>query len=577
MSPSTPGMPDRAADAMRDARLDDFRPLTPAEDAVLAGLSSGAFDKIGDGRCPDSAAPDRVVRAELLRFLLLGGEDGFRPHEKGIRVSGAWISGVLDLEGCRIPLIIALRNCVMEFAPVLSAAIIDSVQFDGSSLPGLQADGLEVRGGISLVGATVSGAIAMPGCRLGASLRCDGATLVSTDGAALDADAIVARSVLLRGATVTGGISLFGARLGMDFNVSGSTLTQPEGIAINADGINVQGNVLFRTCVVTGEIRMIGAHVAGDMDFTGSKLENPGKDALQVNRALIEGGFFLRQGASVSGTLDMTGASVGTFHDEVACWPGKGDILLNRCLYNAFIDESVDAESRIEWLSRQSPERWGQDFWPQPYEQLATVFQGMGHDDDAREVLIAKERLQRRARRTRAENPVWRGLLWVKDAILAVTVRYGRQPLVAFVWLLFFWGLGVLVFGFAEGRGAFKPASAVVIRSPEWTLCAIDTTQERFLNASQQLTRGRAAPGQSQLACFHQQHEAASYPRFNPWMYSLDILFPVLEIDQKLFWRPDQTKDWGGMAIIYFYIESVLGWALSLLALAGFSGLVKSK
>lgn len=562
---------------MSAVSLADFQPLNPAEASIIDGLSSGAFDRIGDGRRPESPAPDRIVRGEFLRFLLLGGEEGFRPHEKGVQISGAWISGVLDLEGCRVPMVIALRHCALASTPVLSAAIIDSVQFDSSSLPGLLADGLEVRGGVSLIGATVSGAIVMPGCRLGASLRCDGATLICSNKTVLDADALVARSVLLRGATIDGGVSLFGARLGMDFNASASKLTHPEGVVINAEGIEVKGSVHLRSCDVQGEVRMTGAHITGDFDLTGTNLFNPGRDALQVKRTLIEGGFFLRDEAAVTGTVDLTGATIGAFHDELACWPGSGDILLNRCLYSAFMGGSVDAESRIEWLSRQSPERWDQDFWPQPYEQLANVFLNMGHDEDSRAVLIAKEKLQRRARRERAKNPVFRSILWLKDATLGITLRYGRQPLVALIWLMFFWAVGVGVFGFAESRHAFKPASAVVLRSPEWTMCSIDTTQERFLSASQQLVRGRAAPGQSQLECFREQQEAFSYPRFNVWMYSLDNLFQLMELDQKSFWRPDQNKPWGGMAIAYFYFQTIVGWVLSLLAVAGFSGLVKSR
>ncbi|MNL74764.1 hypothetical protein D3C87_2004470 [compost metagenome] len=59
-------------------------------------------------------------------------------------------------------------------------------------------------------------------------------------------------------------------------------------------------------------------------------------------------------------------------------------------------------------------------------------------------------------------------------------------------------------------------------------------------------------------------------------MYSLDTLLPVLDMGQRSFWRPNPTKPGGRVAINYFYFHSVVGWALSLLAVAGFSGLVKS-
>ena len=81
----------------------------------------------------------------------------------------------------------------------------------------------------------------------------------------------------------------------------------------------------------------------------------------------------------------------------------------------------------------------------------------MGHEEDARTVLIAKEGLQRRARRARSANPLMRGLMAVADGILKVTLAYGRQPFLAIVWLLFFWAVGVAIFGTAESLGAFRP------------------------------------------------------------------------------------------------------------------------
>jgi hypothetical protein len=201
----------------------------------------------------------------------------------------------------------------------------------------------------------------------------------------------------------------------------------------------------------------------------------------------------------------------------------------------------------------------------------------MGHDEEARAVLIAKERVQRRARRQRETNPVWRVLLTISDAVLAVTVLYGRQPLLAFAWLILFWLLGVAIFGEALERSALKPNSAVVLRSTEWILCGVPQSETRFLVGVRQDLPGLAEPGQTQLACFLTRPEAVSYPAFNPWMYSLETLFPVLEIDQKTFWRPDPAKQWGVFALIFFYFQSTVGWILSLLAVAGFSGLVKSR
>jgi hypothetical protein len=556
--------------------LASFEPLLPAERAIVAELARGDFDRLGDGRRPEVADPDRVIRADLLRFLLLGGDATTRPHEKGVRVSGGWISGLLDLEGCRIPRDIGLKDCHFEAGPVLRSAIIDSLFLDGSTLPGLYADRLEARGGLTLRGSVVKGEIRLAGASIGGAVECDGLTLERPGTVVLAAGGLSANGVHLRGASVRGGIDLSGARLVAGIEGQGLVLAHPEAVALNADSIDTGSNVVLRRASITGEVRLLGALVKGDLDCLGATFSNPGGNALDLGRADIEGGFLLRGDAAVQGVLDMTGARIGTLHDEPSAWPGKGDLLLNRCIYSGFIDGPVDAETRLDWLARQSPERWGEDFWPQPYEQLATVFREMGHDEDARSVLIEKERLQRAARRARTENPVWRNVLAAKDWMLGITLGYGRQPLLAFVWLALFWLVGVAVFANANAVGAMKPNSPVILRSAEWTACRLETGNQVQLLGTEQPLLGRAAKGQNQLDCFRAQFEALSYPEFNAWMYSLDTLFPVLEIGQRGYWRPDPAQPWGGMTIGYFYFESVVGWALSLLAVAGFSGLVKS-
>ena len=319
----------------------------------------------------------------------------------------------------------------------------------------------------------------------------------------------------MRGADVRGGINFSGVRLGGDLNAVGARIERPGEVALNGDAIVAGGDLAMRGATIVGETRLMGARFGGDIDCTSATLSQPGGHALRLNRAIVDGAFFLRQGASVEGTLDLTATSIGAIDDEQSSWPQAGDLLLNRCQYGAFIGGPVDAASRLDWLSRQTPERWSADFWPQPYEQLSTVLREMGHDEDARAVLITKERLQRRARRARARNPALRLALTTTDGILAVTLRYGRQPLLALLWLILFWAIGTGVFAFAQKNGAIKPNSPVILRSLEWTMCGLQQTDSRYIPSSGQTFAGRAATGENQLTCFLNQPEAASYPEFN--------------------------------------------------------------
>ncbi|MFO1146816.1 MAG: hypothetical protein U1E62_00460 [Alsobacter sp.] len=553
-----------------------FEPLLPAERLIVAELRHGDFDRLGDGSRPSEPRDERVVRAEFLRFLLLGGAGETRPHEKGVRVSGAWIEGVLDLEGCRVPRDIGLKDCRFTAVPLLRSAIIDNLFLDGSVLPGLDADRLEARGGLTLRGAEVAGTVRLETARIGGLVEIDGAVLAEPDGLVLAGRGLRAEGLTLRGAQCKGGIDLKNARLETGVEAQGLTLESRSGAALDGDSLEAGGNIVLRRATVSGEIRLPGLAARGDLDISGASIVHGGATALDLERAVVEGGFLLREATRIEGVLDLTGARLGTLHDTYEAWPERGDLLLNRCIYGAIIDGPVDAAGRLAWLARQDPARWGEDFWPQPYEQLAAVFREMGHDEDARRVLVKKERLQRRARRARAGSPLWQGLLVAKDGLLRVTVGYGRQPLLAFLWLAVFWLAGVAVFANAERAGAMKPNSAVILRSPEWTGCSLQRGVNQPIPGSDTPVQGRALPGQSQLDCYRSQFEALSYPELNVWMYSLDTLFPVLELGQRSYWRPDTLQAWGRFTIGYYYFELIVGWALSLLAVAGFSGLVRS-
>ena len=144
-----------------------------------------------------------------------------------------------------------------------------------------------------------------------------------------------------------------------------------------------------------------------------------------------------------------------------------------------------------------------------------------------------------------------------------MTVRYGRQPLLAFGWLLALWIIGIGVFGKAQQYDAIKPNDVRILRSAEWADCAP--------------TRPRNKQ-ESHLDCFLRQPEAASYPRFNPAIYSADTLLPIVALEMQSFWIPDDRKGALGEAARYFlWFQIAMGWGLSLLAVAGFSGLIKSE
>lgn len=554
-----------------------FGPFGPAEIALIDGLGSGMLDRLGSGGLPEAGDLTRRVRAELIRFLLLGGEGAPRMHEKGLRLSGAWIVGALDLEGCRVPRDIGLLDCRFDARPVLLSAIIDTLSFDGSDLPGLLANRLDARGDLLFRAATLRDTVELRGARVGGDLVFDGANLDGpADGNALVALRISVRGgVLFRGAAVRRGITLRGGRIGGDLDLTGARIARAEGTAVEASSVQVEGDVTLRRAEITGALAMLTARVGGDVDLTGATVSAPGAVAVDLGRTSVAGAFFLTDGAKVTGTLSLDGASLGAIVDDPASWSAPGDLRLNRCLYGAFLNSVTGARERLDWLARQSPERWGEDFWPQPYEQLALVLGAMGHDEDRRRVLVRKELLSRRARRRRA-GPLARPLLFAGDLILGVTTGFGRLPLLAIVWIFVLWASGTMLYGWLETVSALRPNSVVVLRSPEWVLCGAAQDSLAMLPSLAQERPGLALPGETQLTCWLRQPEASAYPKFNAAMLSVDASVPGSATGQSAYWSPDTRTAAGYLAKWFWYFQGIAGIALGLLAVAGFSGIVKS-
>jgi hypothetical protein len=118
-----------------------------------------------------------------------------------------------------------------------------------------------------------------------------------------------------------------------------------------------------------------------------------------------------------------------------------------------------------------------------------------------------------------------------------------------------------MVFGGEESFGAIKPNLPQVQRAAEWVKCA----------------EGGKLRGDypTQYHCYRAQPEARSYPQFNALVYSADVLLPVVTLEMQSYWLPDDETPIGAWARLYLWFRIAVGWFLTLLAVAGLSGLIK--
>lgn len=148
------------------------------------------------------------------------------------------------------------------------------------------------------------------------------------------------------------------------------------------------------------------------------------------------------------------------------------------------------------------------EYSPEPYERLAQVMRNSGEDADAREVLLAKQRRRRETLPLAAK-------LWgyVQDW----TVAYGYRPGRAALWMAMLWAGGTYAFA----RNAPEPL------------------------------------------------KGEEHPAWNPSLYVLDLLIPVINLGQDGHWRTEGGWQWLAAGIV------LLGWILATTVAAGASRLLR--
>lgn len=89
--------PTRPTNLPQGRWLGDFPNLGEAEEKLIVACARGEWCWLG-GEVPDESTEANRIRAELIRFLLLAGDDKHPVHEAGVQIHGAWIEGDLELD-----------------------------------------------------------------------------------------------------------------------------------------------------------------------------------------------------------------------------------------------------------------------------------------------------------------------------------------------------------------------------------------------------------------------------------------------------------------------------------------------
>ncbi|MCT9935374.1 hypothetical protein N5079_34740 [Planotetraspora sp. A-T 1434] len=457
-----------------------FWRLNPAERRVWEAYPMGAWVDLRDSR-------HRVVRPEVIAALLLGVREEVPGHVPGIRLAGARVAGDLNLSDavinhklhlldCHLPGIVSLndartkgvrlRDCDVYRFRAGRATIDGLLDLDGSTVhAGLRLDNAHVTGQLRLSRTKISSPRpdgpdepGEPGVRGSFAIWAGGLTV---DGGAF-----------LRGMRSTGGVRFVGARFNSGIYFQKAVITAAGSHAVHADHVQATAAEFSGGFTATGTVRLRGARIEGVLSFHHAALKASGR-ALHLSHMQVDELILLPD--SIEGEVNLGYSRIGVLFDEPDHYPEH--VHLNGMTYESLRGPAATA-ARLRWV-RRDPD----GYRPQPYEQLAAYYRRIGHESDARKVLLAKQRARRRTLRPP-------GRLWGR--LLDVVVGYGYRPWLAGLWV------GLLL---AAGTAVFS----------HWRPHQIGLDETRH---------------------------------FNAFTYTLDLLVPVSVFEQRAAWEPVGWTQW---------------------------------
>ncbi|ONI90229.1 hypothetical protein ALI22I_12970 [Saccharothrix sp. ALI-22-I] len=392
-------------------------------------MRDGLADRLLHGEAVDFDGAE--LPASLIRDLLTDELD-----QRGLRISGARVSGQVDLSDIVVSRPLVLRDCRVDEPVLLDRARLTSLDLSGLVAPAVSAPWLKL-----------DHYLLMKNARLA----------VEGDDWALD---------------------LGEASIGSHVSLSGSHLRSERSYTVHAVKLRTGSHVYLGDVRASGTVRFDGARLGGNLDCRGAHLHSERDSALlgvdmQVDDSVfLSGGFRATTGSDRYAAVRIRGARIG---GQLVLRGGEfaGAVALDVKQVRAgmevlFPPDCLDGQVELDGLTYAGPPRDATvDEWldmlarrtpvyaSQPYGQLAAACQAAGNERDVRRIRVAQQRdLLRRGRLTR-----W-GRVWHR--ITGATVGYGYRPAVALLWLLGTLAVAVgLVAGVAGPAGLVRSCSTV--------------------------------------------------------------------------------------------------------------------
>ncbi|MER7180800.1 oxidoreductase [Streptomyces hyaluromycini] len=519
-------------DGVRDGDLPDD--LTAAEAGMWQAFRNGSVYDLssGDMHVDDPHGghpwgPERTVRARIVCWLLLDGPPALAGRVASLKLAGVRITGTLDLAGGTVTPYVELRGCRFDDEILLPEAHFTTVRLVDCAAPRLEAARVHTEGDLHLPRCRFLGGVRLTDAHIGTDLLLNQAVVYrDRSGRSIAADGMtVGQDLQAELLESHGELSLRSAKVGVSLSLRGARLRNPDGrFALNAPQLTV-GRTLYLTPAgvggpwqsgttpargtriqrfeCQGGIRLDDGRFGDAVDLERARFAFTDVQELSLRRVQAPELRFLGEEPQ-RGAVLLSGARTTNLVDRATSWPGPGRLHMGGFVYENLVPQGpFPLTRRLDWVAASTAE-----YNPEPYERLATVLRAAGEDEDAREVLLAKQRRRRETLPPAAK-------LWgfAQD----LTVAYGYRPGRAAVWMAVLWAAGTLAFTHAP----------------------------------------------------HPPMNSGGHPAWDPALFVLDLLLPVIDLGQVGQWRLTGGWQWAAAVMI------LLGWILATTVAAGATRLLR--
>ncbi len=443
------------------------------------------------------------------------------------------VEGNLELDrGLRSNGTMRIVNGVIGGSLRLSSADIDVSDEQEPPWPhrALHLDGTQISGDFDARSIRLAGQARMVDVTISGNLLLDGANLRNPES-----DVILGRRFSVGGnldgrfVEAAGCLSLQGAKIGANMDLRGTRLIEPGKNMRTGDvapSVDIRAATIGRDLILAaghrpfaahGGVRMHRAEIGREANFDGAILGSGlGGTALNAH-GMVAQELVLTVGQAPRGRVTLRHARCASLADNEKFWDGTGRIDLEDFRYEALavpidLKDDKKVRTRLRWLRNSMQGHYS----PGPYDQLAAVFRATGNEEHAHTVLIEKHKW-RYVALAEGMRVLWPGVRfwsWLQRSM----VGYGYRPTRALVWLLVCLILGSVWFGL---RG-----------------------EPNEINSDDTLI-------------------------WNPVLYTLDLLVPIIDFGNKNRWQAPGASQWVATGLI------ATGWILATTAAAGLTRMLR--